>query len=120
LDSLGSEGPLAGPVSIYVEGSVAVPDDGSGVRAVSVTPNPFVADVRLVLRDSRSSRAQIEIFDVDGRRICAPQVTGDAGGVWHAAWDGTDSRGRRVAPGIYLIRFEGGAVSETRKAILLK
>jgi hypothetical protein len=120
LDSLGSEGQLAGPVSIYVEGSVAVPDDGSGVRVVSVTPNPFVADVRLVLRDSRSSSAQIGIFDVDGRCICAPRVTGEEGGVWHAVWDGTDSRGRRVAPGIYLIRFEGGAASETRKAILLK
>jgi hypothetical protein len=121
FDSLGGESPLSGPVSIYVEGSVAVPDGGpGGGHVITVTPNPFLADVRLVLRDPRSAAARIEIFDVDGKRISVPRMHGETGGVWQAVWEGTDSRGKRVAPGIYLIRFESGATAETRKVILLK
>ena len=61
---------------------------------------------------------KLEVFDVQGRRI--RQV---AQGMWspgvHAIeWDGRDSDGRHVQPGIYIYRLEAGTFRGQRKLVI--
>jgi len=67
--------------------------------ALSVTPNPFNSACRI------DSPAEVEIFDMGGRKI----DTIDGGGIWN----GTDVSGATVPAGIYLAKtsFEGKAKS---------
>ena len=53
----------------------------------------------------REGPADLSVYDVTGRwvRTLASGVTG--AGEHRVTWDGHDSYGRRVAPGIYLCRL---------------
>jgi hypothetical protein len=39
-------------------------------------------------------------------------------GWYETAWDGTDTRGRKVGTGVYLIRLEASAFTSTRKLVV--
>jgi len=41
-------------------------------------------------------------------------------GVYRAAWDGRDDRGRKVGSGVYFLRLESGGASRTARALLLR
>lgn len=68
-------------------------------------PNPTTGASRFRLRLGRSHAAEVEIFDVAGRRV----RTLASGMQWPRGerlleWDGQDERGRSVASGAYLVR----------------
>ena len=46
----------------------------------------------------------VRVFDLAGRRVRTLFAGEQGGGSFAVAWDGTDSAGRRVPPGIYLFR----------------
>jgi hypothetical protein len=56
---------------------------------------------------------RLRLFDLSGRLVRQVEALGRAG-AQQLQWDGTDARGARVAPGIYLLRLEvqGDARSE--------
>lgn len=68
-------------------------------------PNPTTGASRFRLRLGRAHAAEVEIFDVAGRRV----RTLASGVQWPRGerlleWDGQDERGRSVASGAYLVR----------------
>ena len=65
----------------------------------TVTPNPFRGAARI----AGPAGARVAIFDLSGRRL--REATLDERGGF--SWDGRDDSGRRVAPGIYLVRGAG-------------
>ena len=86
------------------------------LRLEGVRPNPAPAGrmtVQLVLRDG--SPAQLEAFDVGGRRVAVREV-GGLGAGRHTV-DLTE--GRRVPAGLYLIRLHQGAMVQTARAVVL-
>ncbi|HHS49568.1 MAG TPA: hypothetical protein ENN07_00410 [candidate division Zixibacteria bacterium] len=70
---------------------------------MSVTPNPFNAVCRI------DAPAEVEIFDIAGKRVATIPASG--------TWDGTDEAGNSMPTGVYLARttFEG----KTRSVMLI-
>ena len=108
-----------------VEECVSVPDAGTGEFTLAVAPNPFRSSVNLAVAAGKELAAHgeapaVEVFDVKGRRVAAPEVLRVADGRYDAAWDAEDSAGRRCSPGIYFVRVTAGARVYERKLILLR
>lgn len=80
-----------------------------------VWPNPFSANTRisLYLKDGDYS---LNIFNVRGELV--RRYSGRGKGPLELVWDAKDSGGRRMATGLYLIRFEHGELRQTRKIVL--
>lgn len=102
-------------------------------------PNPFPNDrlsatcIWFDLR--RQSDVRLEVLDLRGNRVATilpgrglgttlppgrygrAALGSDSGCDDRLTWNGMDDRGRPVPPGVYLIRFTGDGVSETRKVL---
>ncbi len=86
----------------------------------AAVPNPFRyrCDIRFVV-PARSS-VEVTVFSVTGRRM-RTLFDGEAeAGVHRVSWDGTDGRGRAVAPGTYFVKMQAGGRSQTRTVTLLR
>jgi hypothetical protein len=83
-------------------------------------PNPFAESTELRFALAQSRDVRLSVLDVAGRRVQL-LVEGPApAGVTAVAWDGRDSLGRRVAPGVYFFRLESGTDVRTVKGTLLR
>ena len=120
VDTTGSESGFADACSLLVEGVTAVPPAADESRPViSISPNPFTHTVRFAFGAGYGSSARIEVYNTNGRWVADLPVVRGAGEVTYAGWDGRDASGRRLSPGIYLVRFSIGAETSTHKVILL-
>jgi serine/threonine protein kinase len=86
----------------------------------SGAPNPLRLTTDLVVGLSQPSQVRLQVYDAFGRSI---RVLHDArlGAGHHVMrWDGRDSRGRRVATGIYFYRIQAGAFSATGRVVRIR
>ena len=92
-----NEGSLIGHFAL---GSEVLTPNGDGVNDV--------LDVNFeVLAVIGKARIVINLWDLGGRRVLRLFDAEGQNGVYDAVhWDGTDERGQRVAPGIYLVGIE--------------
>lgn len=83
-------------------------------------PNPFPSRTTVALAMAQSGRATLRVFDMAGRlvRVLVDEVV--PAGTRSVTWDGRDSRGRSVAAGVYLFRFEGGGVTTVRQVLIAR
>jgi len=73
------------------------------------SPNPFRSSTRIAFSlrgDSRNVR--LEIYDALGRRVATLRDGPLPRGAHSMTWDGTDSRGRKVADGVYFYHLRAG------------
>ena len=63
---------------------------------------------------------EIDVFDLQGRRIRTLVEGAQPAGRHAASWDGRDSGGRRAAAGVYFIRMKSDTLRETKKITLLR
>ncbi|MGD9400765.1 MAG: C25 family cysteine peptidase [bacterium] len=86
----------------------------------SLYPNPFVHQVNLSFSiSSRDVPLEVSIYNVRGKLV-KKVLSEDHPGLVQVAWDGTDSRGRRVASGTYLVAVKSRSHCVTRKVVLLR
>lgn len=127
---LDGSGPLelicASPDNVIVigyGGSVAAPaSDARGMREtlLPARPNPFGSHVSLSYTLATTGSAELEIFDVAGRVVRRLGGDRQQAGEHQVEWDGRDSGGRTLDPGMYFYRLNvDGRASEARKAIRL-
>ena len=85
-------------------------DDLPGVHLASrPVPNPFTKTTRLAyIVDATSSRVEVGVFDIAGRRVRALVSGFQEPGTHTVSWDGTTDRGARVPGGVYWIRASVG------------
>ncbi len=100
--------------------------EGGLVDALEVAPTPFTPNgdgvndrVRIeynILTLTKAGRVAVEVFDLGGNRVRRVYGQELKSGNYVHEWDGTDSSGRRVAPGLYLLRVsvEGDNRSDAR------
>jgi hypothetical protein len=107
--------------SIVDDGSVGVPalDEEAGL-GLALEPNPFLSEVRMVVKAAPRSRVGIEIFDIRGRLVRDVEISGSTSGVNTFAWDGKDASGRRLSPGIYVVKVSTQAHTRSAKALLMR
>jgi hypothetical protein len=104
-------------------GTVAVGEPTAPARFAMGVPRPNPAPGRMEIEFQLPARAPVraEVMDVAGRRI-AVLVKHEtmAAGAHRLTWEGRDAAGRRVAPGVYLIRLEAGPASATRRVVVIE
>jgi len=79
-------------------------------------PNPITGPFAVLAPFVPGARARLSIFDIRGRRVAL--LEGASGS--HLVWEGKDSRGNLVGPGIYLYRLEAGKLRQQGKVVLVR
>ncbi|MBK8166021.1 MAG: VCBS repeat-containing protein [bacterium] len=100
-------------------------DDGPAVPAAALQldrpyPNPFNPTTRFSLYVAARGDLQVDIYDVQGRRV-RELHTGPIEAGWHTlVWDGRDDEGRGQASGVYLVRARAAGEASLQKMTLVK
>ncbi len=98
--------------------STPVAAPGPGRLRLAAGPNPFRAGTRISFAVPRPGRVRLSVHDVRGRRVADLwNGPGPAAGRHTVRWDGRDTGGRAVAPGVYFLRLEAGGEFVTRKMV---
>lgn len=124
---------LGGKINVYglnllvagsttgVETTMALPDK---FELGQNYPNPFNPSTRIEYRLAQAGRVRLTVFDMLGREVKILVNGSMAAGQHTASWDGTDSRGERLASGIYFYRLQVDAHSQSftsmRRMLLIK
>jgi hypothetical protein len=83
-------------------------------------PNPFNPSTQIHFELARRDRAQLVIYDAQGRRVRTLVDTELAAGPHTSRWDGHDDAGRAVASGLYLCRLTSGRNEATERLVLIR
>jgi len=114
---------VRGVVELYRREQGSVAGGEAGRRRVSLaqnTPNPFGSETRLAFSLATETAMDLSVYDVAGRRVATLLSGTMAAGDHNLAWNGTDSNGRRVAPGVYVYRLDTPEASVSRKMVRLE
>jgi hypothetical protein len=103
--------------------AAAVGDPGGtpANRIAWICPNPFLPGMTMTYRLSSPDLVSLRIFNAAGALV-ATRVDGvlEPAGEHRIAWDGTGANGRRASRGVYFVRLDAGAQTETRRIVLLR
>lgn len=84
-------------------------------------PNPFNSQTMISYRVVDEIDLDIQIYNLEGglvRTLVQPATA--QSGYYNISWTGTDSKGRPVSSGVYLLIFQYGSVSSVERLLLLK
>jgi hypothetical protein len=91
----------------------------STLELAAPAPNPTRTGARLAFTLPASSHVTLEVLDLQGRRVQSLADGFYAAARYELGWDLRDERGRRAAPGLYLVRLSTGKSSVTRRLMVL-
>ncbi len=96
--------------------------DGSADTALGlrVMPNPSRAAVTMRYMLPAAGTVRAAVYDLLGREVIVLKGGPESAGSREVAWDGLDSRGERVSPGIYFVRFTAGDAAVARKVVMIR
>ena len=83
-------------------------------------PNPFIDRTLVRYRLGECCLVKIAVYDVLGRRVTELLDAGQGRGIYTLTWDGKDSRGHPLAPGIYFCSIRAGNQATSRKLVLVR
>ncbi len=115
----------AGDYRLRLHPGVTGIDDGPlpapvATALVSVHPNPFNPQTRIVYDLATAGPLRLEIFDLRGTRVRTLVADAQTAGRHAAVWDGRDDAGREVASGTYAVRLAADGLRMVRKLVMLK
>lgn len=113
---------LAGSYTLGVNpATLDVPGGGAVARTslAAAYPNPFRRDARVTFELARECAVSLEVYDLHGARVRTLAAGTWPAGRHEARWDAT-ADSRRVAPGIYFVRFTADGVVESRRVIKIE
>lgn len=88
--------------------------------ALSAWPSPSRGALTFALDLPAAAPTSIEVFDLHGRRVATLEAGTLPAGRRELAWNGYDSRGRPVAPGVYVAKARAGAWSATTRVVRVR
>lgn len=99
-----------------------VEDDvpAAATRLVEISPNPFNPQTRITYDLAQSGRVQLEVYDLQGRRVRTLVDIEQGAGRHEEVWNGLDDAGGRAASGLYMARLTAGGVTQMMKMTLVK
>jgi hypothetical protein len=107
-------------------GTIGVGDDGglgAAPRVVALRgpfPNPMAPGAALEIDLPASAAVELKVYDVTGREVRRLLQSPMTAGRHRATWDGKDSRGARVASGVYWFRLKAAGEVREARALLLR
>jgi hypothetical protein len=90
------------------------------VATVGANPARLGESVRFQLSATTPATVQLRIYDVRGRLVAEPMRGSLVSGSASATWDGTDLRGRAVAPGTYFYRTVSAGETTTGRFLIIR
>ena len=92
----------------------------SGPRILAMGPNPTRDAERLSFMLASAGRAEVAVYDIEGRLVRRLLDVRLTAGPHDAVWDGRDDAGARVGPGLYVWRVRSGGKQAASKSIQLR
>jgi flagellar hook capping protein FlgD len=97
----------------------AVGDDPHPIPLLALRgSNPFRGALNVSIHAAAGTPAEIDLFDVSGRRI-ARIWEGTLPGDLDLTWDGRDAQGQQTASGLYFLRARVGKETRVVRAVKL-
>jgi hypothetical protein len=93
---------------------------GLALELLPNMPNPFNPSTLIRYVIAQAGPAQVDIYDVSGRRVRTLVDEWQGAGMQSVTWKGMDSNGVSVASGVYFVRLTSSGELRSRKIILLK
>jgi hypothetical protein len=114
-----------GLVRLYQGVGHMVGVDSGGVpvlatRLSAAYPNPFNPRVDIPFEVAADDHVRISVYDTSGRLVAVLVDDARPAGEHVATWRGADGSGRRMPSGVYLVRLESSASTDSRKLVLLR
>jgi len=99
-----------------------LPADGAprAFALLGAVPNPFNPATTIRYALPAAGRADLRLYDVQGRLIRKLVSEVHPGGLHEARWDGYDNSGRAVASGTYFARLRFGDQSREKSLVLVR
>ena len=95
-----------------------VPGGGPAARvALANKPNPATGSTDIQFSLNADERIELSIYDLSGRAVRSLAKGTFSAGPNTVHWDGLDSSGRPVAPGIYMARLKGQHTNATHNVV---
>jgi subtilisin family serine protease len=83
-------------------------------------PNPFRQHTNISYALRRPSQVELGVYDISGRFVrCLVQGMLEPG-EYQSSWDGRDDSGKRLAAGVYFVRFKTADSEKVEKAVLIR
>lgn len=99
---------------------LASPDAVIGAARLGAAPNPSSGPVQMRFEVETSGPVRLRIYDVAGRHVRTLIDGPLEAGMHQRTWDGTDGRGRVMAPGVYYYAVERPGGRTARRMIRLR
>ena len=80
-------------------------------------PNPFAGQTTIEFTLSEPDVVRIHVFNALGQQVTALRSDYMGAGAHQVQWDGTDTSGRELAPGVYFVRINTSTGSGTARLI---
>jgi hypothetical protein len=106
-----------------VSAGVEAGGDGPAFSTLTVprvSPNPFGGKTTIEFTVPKTCLVEMAIYNMLGQRVTVLLDAMQSGGHHTIGWDGTDSSGRPVSPGVYLCRLEVGRQVSCRKIVVIR
>jgi glucuronoarabinoxylan endo-1,4-beta-xylanase len=81
-------------------------------------PNPFSSSTAISYELEGQADIRITIYDILGRVVREAIAGGQTAGTHRILWDGSNTRGEKVAAGVYFYSLQAGNESQVRKMVL--
>jgi hypothetical protein len=101
---------------------LSVPDHSSSrLESRAPWPNPTERTVTAEFALPNRASVRAEVLDVSGRRVASllDHLMMDPG-LHPVRWNCVDEAGKRVAPGVYLLRVEAGSLLSVRRIVVIR
>ncbi len=83
-------------------------------------PNPFHLETNIIFDLSESCLVELAIYDLSGKMVKSLVKGFKEAGHYSLTWDGTDSQGKLVVPGIYIYKIKAGNFIDSKRCIVLR
>ncbi len=104
---------------LVLESATGVPEASRRLAAPRVTPNPASGPATIRFAVPEPARAWLALYDVRGTRLRTLREGWFGAGTYEVEWDGRDSRGRPMRPGVYFLRLVAGDRESVRRLVVV-
>ncbi|HNY60501.1 MAG TPA: FlgD immunoglobulin-like domain containing protein, partial [Bacteroidales bacterium] len=87
---------------------------------LSILPNPFSNLTLINFEITSLANVQVKILNLKGQLVNILVNENKAPGKYSINWEGNDLNGKKVSPGLYLVRLQVGRHMVTRSVILVQ
>jgi len=103
---------------VYTSVDDNIPTLPSTIELEQNYPNPFSGETEIPYRLNEQSDVTVRIYNILGQEVRTFQAGVQRAGVYGIRWDGRDTRGMRVSPGVYFYQLQAGDEMQVRRMLV--